>query len=249
MIFANKCLNIFIEFKKYVNSVFNTFKNNFSSIDSQKYKQLDEELNDIVLELNNKRRRIGFNENENMNVIKEEIDLCNDYNDDNELNDSEDSIGSDDKQTLERQQKRQKTTKRLISKSPDCGFSANSVEELQEHWNMKYNCHYSDCRYITETLCDINRHIAVHVKRNQNSDTISAVIEDIIARNDSHSDSGEDRAERKVNVTDKSGPLECQYCGKIAKRHNGLVTHINSCHPEHAIQSEKKMSSLSLQFG
>ena len=239
LIFANKCLNIFIEFKTIVNSMFNTFKDNFSSIDSQKYEELNEKLNEVVTELNDK-RRIDFDYN-----VKQEVNLCNGYEEDNGLNSSEDSIGSDDKQTLKSQQKRPKAVKRLRCKSPDCEFSANSVEEMQEHWNKKYNCHYSNCRFRTNKLSNINRHLSVHVKRDDNSDTISAVIEDIIARDDSpsddsHSDSGEDRTEEEVNVTKKSGPHECQYCGKIALRYCGMITHINTCHPEHAIKIDRR---------
>ena len=235
LIFVNKCLNIFIEFKTFVNSVFNTFKDNFSSIDSQKYEELDENLNGVVTELNDK-RRIDFDVN-----VKQGMNSCNDYEEDNGLNGSEDSIGSEDKRTLKRQQKRPKAVKRLRSKSPDCGFIVNSVEELQEHWNMKYNCHFSDCLYKTNKLSNINRHLSVHVKRNDNSDTISAVIEDIIARDDSqtngsHSDSGED----EVNVTNKSRSHECQYCRKMFKGYKTLGNHINTCHPKHAIEIDKR---------
>ena len=257
LIFANKCLNIFIEFKAFVNSMFNIFKDNFSSIDSQKYEEFDEKLNEVVTELNDK-RRIDFDYN-----VKQEVESYNGYEEDNGLNVSEDSIGSEDKQTLEKQLKREEITKRLISESPDCQFNAESVEELQEHWNNKYNCHYTDCRYMTETLCDINRHLSVHVKPNHNSDTISAVIEDIIARNDCQTnESHSDRDEDEVNVTNKSEPHECQYCGKMFKRYCGMVNHINRCHPEHAIEIDKgigryrcdldnckmKFPSLSLMF-
>ena len=32
LVFANKCLNIFIEIKTFVNSMFNTFKNNLHQL-------------------------------------------------------------------------------------------------------------------------------------------------------------------------------------------------------------------------
>ena len=209
--------------------MFNTFKDNFSSIDSQKYEEFDQKLNEFVTELNDK-RGIDFDFDCN---VKQEVDSYNGYEKDNELNVCEDSIGSEDKQTLEKQLKRQEITRRLISESPDCQFNTNSVQELQEHWNNN-----SDCRYMTDTLCDINRYIAVHLNPNHNSDTISAVIEDIIARNDSHSD--EDRAEREVNVTDKFGTQDCKYCGETFRRYSGLVTHINSCHPDYAIEIDRR---------
>ena len=90
-------------------------------------------------------------------------------------------IGSDDKRTLKRQQKRRKTTKRLRSQSPDDCPSDGSI-----------------------------------------------------------SDSGEDRAEREVNVIDKCRPYECQYCDRRFKGYKALGNHINRCHPEHAIEKDNR---------
>ena len=247
LLFANNCIEMFIEFKSFVDLNSIKFKVNLETNDLQKYEELSEKLNQIICEINLKSNfidctsivKIEISEDKNNDNTEEDLHLSDNWI--NNVNDNLFICNSDPNEDFNRLLE-EPEDKALTSNQ--MAFDMNYVSDTEEEDNNEDNdqsksakfiqCRVNDCHRQFQRSTQLMKHISTEhpllqtyvcpeSKCSFRSSAKQLMREHLSAEHP-------DWCPTQDNGCDK--PLRCpfSFCNKTFAAHNGLGYHVDSVH-------------------
>ena len=156
LLFADKCLKMFCEFKTFIELNSHKFVNNFDSFDKQKYNMFIENISELEKDMELDVRQ------ETTEV--EEVDQRSDHRLDNEMNVQKERS----KKEMCEQSEDEVKSRSFVCGINGCDKRYSKSKSLDSHQRLVHNnpiliCSHPDCGYETRNKCQMKYHESVHL--------------------------------------------------------------------------------------